>query len=136
MSTEETLTIYHHGDMNKVNQIIALAKSDKIKTIEKNISKEKLTGTQLLQLSNKLNTNLEKMVNKKSSLYNEDLKKGKYDEADWITILTDHPELIKTPIAETKKEVLFIDTPSDVLKLKNIDKSIDAYHHKNNSQSN
>lgn len=136
MSTEETLTIYHHGDMNKVNQIIALAKSDKIKTIEKNISKEKLTGTQLLQLSNKLNTNLEKMVNKKSSLYNEDLKKGKYDEADWITILTDHPGLIKTPIAETKKEVLFIDTPSDVLKLKNIDKSIDAYHHKNNSQSN
>lgn len=135
MSTEETLTIYHHGDMNMVNQILALAKSDKIKTIEKNISDEKLTGTKLLQLSNKLNTNIKGLVDKKSSLYDNSLKNGNYDEADWISILTDHPLLIKTPIAETEKEILFIDTPSDVLKLKNIDKSIDAYQHENNNQS-
>ncbi|MEQ8624500.1 MAG: hypothetical protein RJQ00_06585 [Vicingaceae bacterium] len=136
MSTEETLTIYHHGDMNFVNQILALAKSDKIKTIEKNISDEKLSGTKMLQLSNKMNTNIKGLVNKKSSLYNENLKNGRYDEADWIAILTDHPLLIKTPIAETKKDILFIETPSDVLKLKNIDKSIDAYQHGKNNHSN
>jgi len=136
MKTEETLTIYHRDDMNKVNQILALAKSDKIKTIEKDISKEKLTGTQLLQLSNKMNISLKGLVDKKCSLYDEGLKNGKYDEADWITILTEHPKLIKTPIAETKNEILFINTPTDVLKLKNIDKSIDAYQHKNNNQSN
>jgi len=136
MSTEETLTIYHQGDMNLVNQVLALAKSDKIKTIEKNICKDKLTGTKLLQLSNKMNTSIKGLVDKKSSLYDESLKNGNYDEADWISILTDHPRLIKTPIAETENDILFIDTPSDVLKLKNIDKSIDAYQHGKNNQSN
>lgn len=126
---ESTIKVYHNGDRYTVSQIMALAESNQVKVSEQNIKDEKLSGTQLLTLSNKLEMSLDKMVDKESELYKKSLQNVNYDEADWLQVLTEHPELLKTPIVERGSEILIIETPTDVLKLKNIDAGIDGHNH-------
>lgn len=126
---ESTIKVYHNGDRYTVSQIMALAESNQVKVSEQNINDEKLSGTQLLTLSNKLEMSLDKMVDKESELYKKSLQNVNYDEADWLQVLTEHPELLKTPIVERGSEILIIETPTDVLKLKNIDAGIDGHNH-------
>ena len=64
-----------------------------------------------------------------SELYKKSLQNVNYDEADWLQVLTEHPELLKTPIVERGSEILIVETPTDVLKLKNIDAGIDGHNH-------
>jgi arsenate reductase-like glutaredoxin family protein len=127
---QELLTVYHTGDDYKVSQILALAESDKVEAKAQNICNNKLTGTQLLTLSNKLDLSLNDLVDKESDLFQNSVKGTKYDEAGWLDVLTEHPELLKTPIVEKGSEIIIVDTPTDVLKMKNIDKSVDGYNHK------
>lgn len=126
---ESTIKVYHTGDRYTVSQIMALAESNQVKVSEQNINDEKLSGTQLLTLSNKLEMSLDKMVDKESELYKKSLQNVNYDEADWLQVLTEHPELLKTPIVERGSEILIVETPTDVLKLKNIDAGIDGHNH-------
>lgn len=126
---ESTIKVYHNGDRYTVSQILALAESNQVKVSEQNINDEKLSGTQLLTLSNKLEMSLDKMVDKESELYKKSLQNVNYDEADWLQVLTEHPELLKTPIVERGSEILIVETPTDVLKLKNIDAGIDGHNH-------
>lgn len=126
---ESTIKVYHNGDRYTVSQIMALAESNQVKVSEQNIKDEKLSGTQLLTLSNKLEMSLDKMVDKESELYKKSLQNVNYDEADWLQVLTEHPELLKTPIVERGSEILIVETPTDVLKLKNIDAGIDGHNH-------
>ena len=126
---ESTIKVYHNGDPYTVSQIMALAESNQVKVSEQNINDEKLSGTQLLTLSNKLEMSLDKMVDKESELYKKSLQNVNYDEADWLQVLTEHPELLKTPIVERGSEILIVETPTDVLKLKNIDAGIDGHNH-------
>ena len=126
---ESTIKVYHNGDPYTVSQIMALAESNQAKVSEQNINDEKLSGTQLLTLSNKLEMSLDKMVDKESELYKKSLQNVNYDEADWLQVLTEHPELLKTPIVERGSEILIVETPTDVLKLKNIDAGIDGHNH-------
>ncbi|MAC95247.1 MAG: hypothetical protein CMC96_07080 [Flavobacteriales bacterium] len=126
---ESTIKVYHNGDRYTVSQIMALAESNQVKVSEQNINDEKLSGTQLLTLSNKLEMSLDKMVDKESELYKKSLQNVNYDEADWLQVLTEHPELLKTPIVERGSEILIVETPTDVLKLKNIDAGIDGHNH-------
>ncbi|MEX2380106.1 MAG: ArsC/Spx/MgsR family protein [Vicingaceae bacterium] len=109
--------------------MLALAESNQVKATEQNIHKEKLTGTQLLTLSNKLKMSLDKMVDKESELYKNSLQNVNYDEADWVQVLTEHPELLKTPIVEKGSEIMIAQNPTDVLKFKDIDPPIDGHNH-------
>lgn len=126
---ESTIKVYHTGDRYKVSQIMALAESNQVKVSDQNIQEEKLSGTQLLTLSNKLALSLDEMVDKESELYRKSLQNVNYDEADWLQVLTEHPKLLKTPIVERGSEILIVETPTDVLKLKNIDVGIDGHNH-------
>src|SRR5690554_1835896 len=126
---ESTIKVYHNGDRYTVSQIMALAESNQVKVSEQNIKDEKLSGTQLLTLSNKLEMSLDKMVDKESELYKKSLQNVNYDEADWLQVLTEHPELLKMPNVERGSEILIVETPTDVLKLKNIDAGIDGHNH-------
>jgi arsenate reductase len=129
---ESTIRIYHTGNQYKVAQMLALAESNQVKATDHNISEDKLTGTQLLTLSNKLKMSLDKMVDKESELYKNSLQNVNYDEADWVQVLTEHPELIKTPIVERGSEIMIAENPTDVLKFKNIDPPIDGHSHLGN----
>lgn len=129
---DSTIKIYHTGNRYKVSQMLALAKSNQVKATEQNIREEKLTGTQLLTLSNKLKMSLDKMVDKESELYKNSLQNVNYDEADWVQVLTEHPELLKTPIVEKGSEIMIAENPTDVLKFKNIDPPIDGHNHLGN----
>jgi len=124
-----TLKVYHTGDSYKVSQILALTKSDKFNTVAQNICDDPLSGTQLLTLCNKLHISVEELVDKDSEIYKTSLKKSSFDDADWLQMLTAHPKLIKTPIVEKGNKVIIIKTPTDVLKLKDIDKAIDGHNH-------
>lgn len=136
MMKNNSIKIYHRGDYYSIPQISALCKSDKIESVEINVINDRLSGTRLLQLASKMRLKLEDLVDQNNSLYKSEIKNGNYDEADWVAILVDHPELLKTPIAETNNEAVFIHNPTDVLKLRNVDLVIDSHNHSNKENNN
>ena len=133
MGIKTTLKIYHNGQDSeeKVAKIIALSKDKNIESLIINILEDKFTGTRLLEMSNKLNINLKDLANTNCKFYKENLKSSTFDEADWIRILIENPQVIRVPIIETKEEAIIIEDPREILNIPSIGQNIDGYNHNN-----
>ncbi|MEQ8909770.1 MAG: hypothetical protein RIC95_11290 [Vicingaceae bacterium] len=126
---ENTVEIYHKGDSYKVSQTMALIKSEKIKIQDFNIKSSPLTATQLKQFVDYSQLDLNDFFDRNAKEYDSKVKGKNLDQDDQLKLLIEEPELLKTPLAKMEDEVILIDTPTDVLRLKNIDKVIDSYNH-------
>jgi len=81
-------------------------------------SKEQFTPTIWRQILHMLSMEPKQMVNKANPYYQEKLKGRNFSEDDWINILSRHPDLIRSPIAIRGDKAVFVDNPTDVLRLK------------------
>jgi len=112
-----TLTIYLGGNKNKDNQTLAYAKSQGLAIREVDLTKDRMTGTQLLQLANKMSIEIHELIDPNNESFKAFNIGGKFDQEDWLNLLIKHPEFIKTPIVQGEVKALFIETPSDTLKV-------------------
>lgn len=127
-----TLRIYHRGDTPNLAMFEALAKGNQMEFIDIDLSEEGISGTRLLQLSNKLGEGIQELIDTDSELFQNSLSNKKYDEADLLDILSKHPELIRLPIAESQKEVRILEKPRDILGLQDIKENIESHDHDKN----
>ncbi len=119
---DRVITIFYGGNDNKDTQTLAFAKSEGLAVREVDVTKDKLTGTQLLQLADKLNVELENLLDKTSEDFNSSLINGVYDKEGWMNLILRYPQHIKTPIVQKGKLAFFVNTPSDTLKVNQINK--------------
>jgi arsenate reductase len=112
-----TLTVYLGGNKNKDDQTLAYAKSQGLAIREVDLTKDRLTGTQLLQLVNKMNIEIHELIDPNNESFKAYNTGGKFDQEDWLNLLIKHPEFIKTPIVQGEEKTLYVNTPSDTLKL-------------------
>lgn len=115
MVTKDTLKIYHNGKQNGLKKIRGLVDDQSFEILEINILKDKFTATRLLQLCNKMKVNLKDVVDTECEFYKNNFIGSSFDEADWVRILVEHPELITTPIVETSITAEIIENPREVL---------------------
>ena len=79
--------------------------------------KEHFTPTCWRQILQMLDMEPKQIVNKANSYYQEHLRGRNFSKDDWINILTHHPDLIRGTIAIRGNRAVFIDNPTDVLRL-------------------
>jgi arsenate reductase len=116
-SNHRTLTVYLGGNKSKDNQTLAFAKSQGLAIREVDVTKDNMTGTQLLQLANKMQVEIHELIDSNNEEYKAYNIGGKFDQEDWLNLIIKHPEFIKTPIVQGETKAIFIDTPSDTLKV-------------------
>lgn len=126
---DDTIKLYHRGDNYKVSQIISLVQTNKLKVVDFNLTEETITPTQLERLVNKSSKELNDFIDQTKTEDTNILNEKRISEADLLQLLSKKPSLLKTPIAELQDEVMLIESPTEILTFKNIDKDIDGYNH-------
>lgn len=117
-SPKNQITLYFDPNSNRGKQTLVYAKTYKLPISEIDITKEPFTGTQLLELTRLLGLSLSEIADTERALYKEEIGDSKsFSDEDWITVLTQNPELVRSPIAMKGKKVMMINTPTDILQL-------------------
>lgn len=114
---ERQITVYLGGNDYKDNQTVAYAKSEGYKVKSVDVTKENFTGTQLLQLADKMAVSLSDLVDHQKEEFKSISSDSTYNQEGWMELILNHPSLIKTPIIQLGNNVYFIDTPTDALKI-------------------
>lgn len=112
----EILILYKPKEKKDQNTFV-MAKQISNHIHEIDVLKQKLTPTQLKEIIDKLGVKVEDIIERESEVYNEVYKDKAFDEAGWIDILVQNPDLLKTPIVFKGKKGLIVQTPSNVLSL-------------------
>lgn len=121
---DKVIRIYYGNDDYQDPQTLAKAESEYLNVISIDVRKTPLTGTQLVQMADKLGVDLSEMINKELKDYKKVVSKSSYDTEGWITILLENPHLLRT-IAERGNRMIFVNSPSDVKTLSKIIQDID-----------
>lgn len=115
---DHQLTLYFNSKstMGKQTKAYVTTSSKKINSID--ISKEKLTGTQWVELADNLGVELSDLIDMEhpsfTQLYGK--QEVQMDGHDWIKILQEKPEVVTWPIVVNGNQFLLIKNPSDVVK--------------------
>ena len=117
-SPDNQITLYYDPSSRKGKQTLAYAKTHNLAISEIDIRKRPFTGTQLVEITDKLNISLKDLADTDSPRFFEKIGKAKeYDKESWIILLRENPELIKWPIALKGNHAILVATPSDILQL-------------------
>ncbi len=114
---EREITVYLGGNDFKDTQTIAYAKSEGYAVNSVDVRKENFTGTQLLQLADKMNIKLSDLIDQSKPAYKTLTNQETYTTEGWMELILNNPEIINTPIIQRGNKVFFIDTPTDALKI-------------------
>lgn len=94
---------------------------DKYKINELDVSKTKLTSTQLAELAQKLNVPIIELFDKNSSYYRDNIAGKDLEEGDLLTVLKEECDSLKTPIMVSAEKAAFLESKYDT---NNIDLAI------------
>jgi arsenate reductase len=111
------ITVYLGGNDYKDTQTVAYAKSEGYAVRSVDVRKESFTGTQLLQLADKMEIKLPDLIDQQKPFFKTLSAQNTYNTEGWMELILNNPEIIKTPIIQRGNKVYFIDTPTDALKI-------------------
>ena len=64
----------------------------------------------------KLNENTKRLINKADPYYQANIRGEDFNVAEWFNLLSNHPNLLKAPIAMFHNKAVVCNTPTDILK--------------------
>jgi arsenate reductase-like glutaredoxin family protein len=112
------IKLYYNSETSLGKQTIAYVNASGKKILTIDISKTKVTGTQWLEIINKLNIHISELVNQKHpdfvKIYGD--KEVNLTENDWLKLIEKQPIVVTYPIVINGKQFLQIKTPSDFTK--------------------
>ncbi|MEQ8239889.1 MAG: hypothetical protein RIA69_11790 [Cyclobacteriaceae bacterium] len=111
----EILLIYDSNDFqNRETKGYAKALSDhKIKEID--LSKDSLTEKQIGQLAERLG-GINAIINKNKAKFQDQFANSGMEEGDWLKVLSQNQDLIKSPVALYPNTAEFINSPYEFLR--------------------
>lgn len=116
-TSERQMTLFCNAESSIAKQTIAHAKAERVSLLVIDLLKTKLTGTQLVELADKLGMAVKDLVAMGRPAFKKKFGDVDFSTFDWLTAMRENPEIIKQPIALKGKKILLIETPSDILKL-------------------
>ncbi len=94
---------------------LAMQLSKHIRDID--VTKDKITETQLIEVLDRLGRSPKDLVDKSSDTYISKYQDMDLTDDDWLKALIHNPDMLFTPIVFLGKRGMLIDTPSRVLDL-------------------
>lgn len=114
---DREIVIFYKPDIKKDTNTYAMAKQLTEHIREINVMKDRVTQTQLKEIIDILGVGVEEIIERESDAYKKQFQGKSFDEMQWIDVLVQNPEMIRTPIVFKGKRGIIIETPSNVLKL-------------------
>lgn len=112
------LKLYYNSETSLGKQTKAYINISKKKTLTFDISKTKVSGTQWLEIVEKLNIHISKLVNQKHpdfvKIYGN--KEVNLTDEDWLNLIEKQPIIVTYPIIISGMHIFQIKTPSDFMK--------------------
>ncbi|KGL64274.1 arsenate reductase family protein [Polaribacter sp. Hel1_85] len=116
-TSERQITLFYHSKSVRAKQTLAYAKAEGLAILEIDLLKTKLTGTQIIELAERLNINVSELVNQEHSSYKKNFEHHNFSTNDWIKMIKHNPEIMKQPIAIRGDITILVETPSDIIKI-------------------
>ncbi|WP_163516813.1 arsenate reductase family protein [Gelidibacter japonicus] len=116
-TSDGQITLFYNSRSQRGKQALAYARTHGLPIEEIDILKTPLTGTQITELANRLGINIEEMVNQEHYKYRRKFTAQCFDPEDWITVIQNHPEIMKQPIALRGNRTVLVETPTDIIRI-------------------
>jgi len=116
-TSKRQITLIYNPKSVRAKKTLAYAKAEGFPIREINISKTKLTGTQIAEIADKLNVKIKDLVNQNHPAYTQQFDYYDFSDRDWIKMIQHHPEIMKQPIAMRGDITILVETPSDIIKI-------------------
>lgn len=111
------ITLFYNSKSQRGKQTIAYAKTHGLPLEKVDILMTPLTGTQITELAKRLGLSLNEMVNQDHYKYRRKFTAQCFTSEDWITVIQNHPEIMKQPIALRGNRTLLVETPTDIIRI-------------------
>ena len=111
------ITLFYNSTSQRGKQTVAYAKSHGLPLEKIDILKTPLTGTQITELAGRLGLSVREMVNQEHYKYRKKFTLQCFSSEDWITLIQNHPEIMKQPIALRGNKTLWVKTPTDIMRI-------------------
>jgi len=115
-TSERQITIYYNPESLIAEKTLAFAKSEGLAILEIDVLKTHLTGTQLADLSGRLNIEIKDLVDHDHEFINNLSETSEFSSDDWIKMIRNNPEIMKL-IALRGDKTVIVRTPTDILKV-------------------
>lgn len=116
-SSEYEIVLFYNPKSNLARSTYAYAKGEGLPLRDVDITKDMPTGTQLEEIADRLNTNIEGLLNREHPEFEKLYEDSSFEDEDWIKILHKNPEFLKEPIAIRGHQAIFVKTPSELSRL-------------------
>lgn len=114
-TNERLITLYCQAGSNKAKQTLAYAKSEGVPVLVIDLLKTQLSGTQLMEIADRLKIKLKDLIDQDSDLFNPKQPEVELSSQDWIKMIQMNPEIMKQPIALRGDQTVLVQTPTDIL---------------------
>lgn len=116
-TSERQITLFYNSRSQRGKQALVYAKTHGLAVEEIDILKTPLTGTQITELAVRLGIKIKEMVNQEHYKYRRKFTLQCFSSEDWITVIQNHPEIMKQPIALWGDRTIWVKTPTDILRI-------------------
>ena len=116
-TSNRQITLFYNSKSEIGKQTLAYAKSERLKLEDIDILTTKLTGTQIVELAEKLHIQVADLINQESPAYTSHFDQHNLSTDDWIKMIQHNPEIMKQPIALHGDKTILVQTPTDIIKI-------------------
>ena len=115
-STAE-IQLYYNPECSKAKKAIAYARSmvSRVNTID--IQKTRGTGTIWRSILSKLDKSPKELLDKSKPYYQENIRGRDFEDREWLYLLMNNPDLVRSPIAIRGNKAIILDNPTDIYKI-------------------
>ena len=111
------ILLYYNPDSSSDRKTVAYARSMSPHVRTYSYENANCTSTQWKGIIDKLQIEPKKLFNKAHPEYQSNLKGKEFDTEDWLHVIQNNPNLLRSPIAIKGTRAVMCDTPTDILKL-------------------
>ncbi len=116
-TSDRQITLFYSSNSTRAKQTLAYAKAEGLAIQEIDILKTTLTGTQIVELADRLHMEVADLVNQEHPSYKKHFEHHDFSTDDWIKMIRHNPEIMKQPIALRGDITILVDTPTDIIKI-------------------
>lgn len=116
-TSDRQITLYYNSSSVRAKQTIAYAETEGFRLHKIDILKTPLTGTQIAEIGERLQINIEDLVNQDHPSYAKRFERSDLSDDDWIKMIRHNPEILKQPIAFRGDRTILVETPTDIIKI-------------------
>ena len=116
-TSDRQITLYYDSTSARAKQTLALAKAEGLLMLEIDLLRTKLTGTQIIELADRLHLEVVDLINQEHPSYKTQFEQHNFSTDDWIKMIRNNPEIMKQPIALRGDVTILVETPTDIIKI-------------------